>query len=169
MVMAHRRIQIGQESTRGTAVAADLILLGRLTMTPTISWSMPEDEERNSLALLHRQNNVGQQGAFSFEGTDYLLEAKWRKDLMTAKDLDSLAGPLSRRLDNTLGLYLSINGFSPDAVKTHSSGRRLIILMDGSDLMAVLEGRIDLIELLLRKRRAAAQTGNIYLMIHEIL
>jgi hypothetical protein len=31
------------------------------------------------------------------------------------------------------------------------------------------EGRIDLISLLLRKRREAAQTGNIYLKIHEIL
>jgi len=54
-------------------------------------------------------------------------------------------------------------------VQTHSSGRRLMILMDGSDLMTVLEGRIDLIALLLRKRREAAQTGNIYLKIHEIL
>lgn len=35
--------------------------------------------------------------------------------------------------------------------------------------MAVLEGRIDLVQLLLRKRREAAQTGNIYLRIHEIL
>ena len=41
--------------------------------------------------------------------------------------------------------------------------------MDGSDLMAVMEGRMDLVQLLLRKRRAAAQSGNIYLRIHEIL
>jgi hypothetical protein len=108
-------------------------------------------------------------GAFSFEGTDYLLEAKWQQDPVGAKDLDSLAGKLSRKLENTLGLFLSINGFSEDAVKAHSSGRRLVILMDGSDLMAVLEGRIDLVQLLLRKRRKAAETGNIYLRIHEIL
>jgi hypothetical protein len=44
-----------------------------------------------------------------------------------------------------------------------------MILMDGSDLMAVLEARIDLIQLLLRKRRHASQTGNIYLRIHELL
>lgn len=68
-----------------------------------------------------------------------------------------------------LGLCLSVNGFSEDGVKAHSSGRRLMILMDGSDLMAILEGRIDLIQLLLRKRREASQTGNIYLRIHEIL
>lgn len=108
-------------------------------------------------------------GAFSFEGTDYLLEAKWQKKPVDAKDLDSLAGKLSRKLENTLGLFLSVNGYSEDAVKAHSSGRRLVILMDGSDLMAVIEGRIDLVQLLLRKRRKAAETGNIYLRIHEIL
>ncbi|NLG84595.1 MAG: hypothetical protein GX493_08340 [Firmicutes bacterium] len=108
-------------------------------------------------------------GAFTFANTDYLLEAKWQKDLVRAEDLDSLAGKLSRKLDNTLGLYIAINGYSEDGIRAHSSGRRLILLMDGSDLMAVLEGRIDLVQLLLRKRRAAAQTGNIYLRVHEIL
>jgi hypothetical protein len=114
---------------------------------------------------------VGEQidGAFSFEGTDYLFEAKWQQELVSAADLDVLAGKLSRKLDNTLGLFLSVTGFSEDGVKTHSSGRRLMLLMDGSDLMAVLEGRIDLVQLLLRKRREASQTGNIYLRIHEIL
>jgi hypothetical protein len=114
---------------------------------------------------------IGEQidGAFTFENTDYLLEAKWQKEPVRAADLDSLAGKLSRKLDNTLGLYLAINGYSEDGVRAHSSGRRLMLLMDGSDLMAVLEGRVDLVQLLLRKRRAAAQSGNIYLKIHEIL
>jgi hypothetical protein len=114
---------------------------------------------------------VGEQidGAFTFEGTDYLFEGKWQNELVAAADLDSLSGKLSRKLDNTLGLFLSINGFSEDGVKAHSSGRRLMILMDGSDIKGVLEGRIDLIQLLLRKRREASQTGNIYLKIHEIL
>jgi hypothetical protein len=108
-------------------------------------------------------------GAFTFQSTDYLLEAKWQKELVNAADLDSLAGKLTRKLENTLGLYLSVNGFSEDGVRQHSSGRRLMILMDGSDLMAVLEARIDLIQLLLRKRRHASQTGNIYLRIHGLL
>jgi hypothetical protein len=108
-------------------------------------------------------------GAFSFDGTDYLIEAKWQKELVSTKELDSLSGKLSRKLDNTLGVYLSINGYSEDAVKLHSSGRSLMILIDGSDIMAVLEGRIDLLQLMLRKRRHASQTGNIYLRIDEIL
>lgn len=114
---------------------------------------------------------IGEQidGAFTFDATDYLFEAKWEQNAIGAADLDVLAGKLSRKLDNTLGLFLSINEFSEDGVKAHSSGRRLMLLMDGSDLMAVLEGRIDLIQLLLRKRRHASQTGNIYLRIHEIM
>jgi hypothetical protein len=108
-------------------------------------------------------------GAFSFEGTDYLFEGKWQKDLIDAAILDAFKGKLSRKLDNTLGLFLSINGYSEDAVKIHSAGRGMMILMDGNDVMAVLEGRIDFVQLLLRKRRCAAQTGNIYLRIHDIL
>jgi hypothetical protein len=114
---------------------------------------------------------VGEQidGAFTYEGTDYLFEGKWQQELVTASDLDSLAGKLSRKLDNTLGLFLSINGFSEDGVKAHSSGRRTILLMDGSDLMAILENRVDLVQLLRRKRRHASQTGDIYLRISEAL
>lgn len=115
---------------------------------------------------------VGEQidGAFTFYNTDYLFEGKWQQEPVGMQDLDSFGGKLSRKLENTLGLFLSINGFSEDAVKAHSTGgRRLMILMDGSDLMAVIEGRIDLIQLLLRKRRHASQTGNIYLKIHEII
>ncbi len=41
--------------------------------------------------------------------------------------------------------------------------------MDGADLMSVLEERIDFVSLLLRKKRHAAQTGTIYLKIHEII
>lgn len=108
-------------------------------------------------------------GGFTFESNDYLFEGKWQQELCNIQDLDAFSGKLTRKLDNTLGLFCSINGFSEDAVKAHSTGRRLMILMDGSDLMAVLEGRIDLLQLLLRKRRHASQTGNIYLRIHEIL
>jgi len=41
--------------------------------------------------------------------------------------------------------------------------------MDGGDLMAVFEERIDFTSLLLRKKRHAAQTGNIYLSYYQIV
>jgi hypothetical protein len=107
-------------------------------------------------------------GAFTFERTDFLLEAKWQQELVGIGELDAFAGKISRKLDNTLGLFLSINGYSPDAVSLHTATRPVMILMDGSDLMAVLEGRIELGALLLRKRRHAAQTGELFLPIHRV-
>jgi len=114
--------------------------------------------------------NTGEQidGAFALEGTDYLFEAKWQKDLVGVQDLDAFASKVRRKLDNTLGVFLSMNGFSPDGVAAHSAGRPNIVLMDGADLMAVLEERIDFVTLLMRKKRHAAQTGNIFLHVHEI-
>lgn len=114
--------------------------------------------------------NTGEQidGAFSFDGTDYLFEAKWQQDLANAAALDGFAAKVRRKLENTLGVFLSINGFSQDGVAAHSSGGAVVLLMDGADLMAVLEERIDFVSLLLRKKRHAAQTGNIYLRFHEI-
>lgn len=114
--------------------------------------------------------NTGEQidGAFSLEGTDYLFEAKWHQEPVGASALDAFAAKVKRKLENTLGVFLSINGFTTDGVAAHSSSRAVIILMDGADLMAVLEERMDFVTLLLRKKRHAAQTGNIYLRFHEI-
>lgn len=114
--------------------------------------------------------NTGEQidGAFALEGTDYLFEAKWQEDSVGVQDMDTFASKVRRKLDNTLGVFLSMNGFSQDGVTAHSVGRPSVVLMDGADLMAVLEERIDFVSLLLRKKRHAARTGNIFLRVHEI-
>lgn len=115
--------------------------------------------------------NTGEQidGAFSLAGTDFLFEARWRKEPSDAGHLDGFAAKVRRKLENTLGVFLSINGFSTDGISAHSSGGAVIVLMDGADLMAIMEERIDFVTLLLRKKRHAAQTGEIYLPIHRIL
>ena len=69
MTMAFRRIQIGKETTKGTAVAADKVLVGRLQATPTRTLHMPEDEERNSLALLHRRTVTSEESRLVFNGS----------------------------------------------------------------------------------------------------
>jgi hypothetical protein len=114
---------------------------------------------------------VGEQidGAFSFEGTEWLFECKWQKSLIGVEDLDAFGGKIQRRLENTLGLFLSINGFSPDGIKAYSKNRSVMILMDGADLMAVLDGRITLDLLIRRKKAHAGQKGGIFLQIKDIL
>ena len=115
--------------------------------------------------------NIGEQidGAFTLEGTDYLFEAKWQKDPVSVQDLDAFSAKVQRKLENTLGLFLAMDGFSSDAIEAHSRGTPNTVLMVGADLHAVLEQRIDFVSLLMRKKRHAAQTGRIFLPIHEIL
>jgi hypothetical protein len=114
--------------------------------------------------------NLGEQidGAFSLEGTDYLFEAKWQKEIVNKADLVVFSDKVNTKLENTLGVFLSINGFSVDGVTAHQAGGTSIILMDGADLMAVLEERIDFVSLLLRKKRHASQTGNILYTYYQM-
>jgi len=88
---------------------------------------------------------------------------------ITAGDLYKFAGVLSGKLKNTLGLFISINGFSPECTATRSEALKAMILMHGADLNAILDDRITLPEMLYRKRRHASQTGNIYLPVDKIL
>lgn len=106
-------------------------------------------------------------GAFTFDGIDYLLEARWQKELVEPAALDAFDGKIRRKLENTLGLFVAMNGFSETGVRNHSRLRPTMILMEGGDLWAVLEGRMPLPDLLRRKRRHAAQTGEILLRVSD--
>jgi hypothetical protein len=44
-----------------------------------------------------------------------------------------------------------------------------MILMDGADLSAVVEGRISMPDLLRRKRQHAARTGEIFLSAYHLI
>jgi hypothetical protein len=114
---------------------------------------------------------VGEQidGGFGLDSEHFLLEAKWEKDPTGRDDLDIFSAKVGRRGENTLGLCLAINGFEPTAVDLHSGNRSPIMLMDGADLFAVLDQRIDLRQLLRRKRSETSMTGRVLLTAKEIL
>lgn len=107
-------------------------------------------------------------GAFTFRTDDYLLEARWWKEPVEPKHLRDFEGKIRAKAQNVLGLFISINGFSEGA-RSKSADQTPLILMDGTDLLAVLESRIELPELLERKRRHAAQTGSPWLPVSHIL
>lgn len=115
---------------------------------------------------------IGEQidGAFVLDGNDFLMEAKWQKKPVSLSDLRNLDGKVESKLDNTLGLFVAIEGFSDEALQAYQKGNRpRILCMDGADLFSILEGRIDLAELLRRKRTIAAQRGLVFVPFHEIL
>jgi hypothetical protein len=66
-VTALRKIQIGKESTKGTAVPATAALLGDLTMDEAHTIHRPE-ENRGNLASYTRSVKVGTEAKLSFQG-----------------------------------------------------------------------------------------------------
>jgi hypothetical protein len=108
-------------------------------------------------------------GGFTLDGTHFLLEARWRRIPATRDDLGIFKSKVDGKAENTLGLFISVEGFAPTALVTHSGRGSPLILADGGDLLAVLEQRIDLISLLKRKHRHASMTGEIFMPVDRIL
>lgn len=127
--------------------------------------------ERSDLDPVRPFKLQGEQidGAFTFDGTEYLVEARWTQEPMQPKDVRDFQGKVQEKLDNTLGLFISMRGFTESAKSIHLGVRRNVLMADGAHLSAVLEGRIDLLAMLLRLRRHAATTGEVYLPIWEAL
>jgi hypothetical protein len=100
-------------------------------------------------------------GAFSFDTDDYILEAKWWRTPIGRSELDMFSKRIEKKGKNALGLYVSVNGFSQDARDEYSAGTPLIT-MEAADLLAVLEERMRLDQLLRRKKRHMNETGECY-------
>jgi hypothetical protein len=110
--------------------------------------------------------NYGEQidGAFTFQSTDYLLEAKW-KDQVNRGDLASFCYKVETKHKLTAGLLISIEGVTKEAI---SSDFKSIIIMNVTDLIAILDGRVSLPDLLFKKRRKASETGKIFVTFEDL-
>lgn len=107
-------------------------------------------------------------GFFRFQGFDYLVEAKWRKDMPNEQEIGGFRQKVETKLESTRGLFVSIAGYRPEVVKQFSGRGCNIIMLDGSHLVHVLEGRIALPELLTAVIMRAAQRGMAYTAVGEI-
>ncbi len=124
---------------------------------------------------LHRsftRNDGAEQidGAFKLEGWHYLVGCRWRKEPADTRQLDGLQGQVDRSGKQTMGLFLSINGWSnlvPTTLKQNS--KKSIILMDGYDLRCVLSGQVDLRDFLLLKVAKLNFEGEPFLSAAEYL
>ena len=93
-----------------------------------------------------KRNDGGEQidGAFSLDGWHYLVECKWTEKLADIRQLDSLYGKLSRSGRQTMGLFLSVNGWSDNVIPLLKQNQeKSIILMDGYDLRCSLNEQVD--------------------------
>jgi hypothetical protein len=107
-----------------------------------------------SVAKGFRRNAGAEQidAAFELDGWHYIVECRWRAKLADIRELDGLYGQIARSGKQTMGLFLSINGWSENVVPVMKQNpNKSIVLMEGYDLRTVLAQELDLRQLLKAK------------------
>ena len=119
-----------------------------------------------------QRNAGGEQidGAFELEGWHYIVECRWRERLTAVRELDGLYGKIARSGKQTMGLFLSINGWSEHVVPlVKQNPDKSIILMEGLDLRMVLAQSLDLRRLLKAKLSALNLETEPYLPASKLM
>lgn len=115
--------------------------------------------------------SIGEQidGSFVYGNKVYLLEAKWHKDEMPASKIYEFKGKVDGKLSGTVGIFISMSGFSSDAVDALLYGKTMnIILFDKDDFEACL-GESGFAKVLSTKIRKAAEEGTAYYPIRKVV
>lgn len=100
-------------------------------------------------------------GSFILGEKVYLFETKWHKEPISASAIYSFKGKLDGKLIGTIGIFISISGFSKDAVDALTHGKTLnIILFDKQDFEYALRDGFK--NVFLFKIRESVEYGNIY-------
>jgi hypothetical protein len=103
-------------------------------------------------------------GSFLYRDRFMLLEAKWTRDPLPASSIYQFRGKVEGKLVGTIGVFISMSGFSADAVDALVAGKIInTILFDGDDIRAIVAHHASIGEALDRKLRAAAEGGTPYL------
>jgi len=91
----------------------------------------------------------------------FLAELKWHAKEIEASVLYSFKGKVDGKLIGTIGIFISMSGYSKDAINALVKGKELnIILFDKEDIDYAFKNSFS--ELLKIKLRAAADEGNLY-------
>ncbi len=104
-------------------------------------------------------------GSITIDGTTYLIEMKFADAQAAATDIDIFRSKIESKADNTMGLFISMAGYSSVAVKGASGKQTTMLLIDAPHIYLVLTGAMCFQDLVRRVRRHAAQTGESYLAV----
>ena len=118
----------------------------------------------------YRTNGEQIDGLFEWQGRYFLLEAKWHESPSPASEIFAFRGKLEGKLNGTMGVFVSVNGFSPDAPNALIWGKEInVILFDGEDVIFSLDDRYSFSQVLQVKLRRAAQRGEVYYTFERFL
>lgn len=102
-------------------------------------------------------------GSLTLDGTTYLVELKFTASQSGSTDIDSLRAKVEDKADNTMGIIVSISGYSSVAVSQASGRKTALLLLDAMHLYLFLSGTLSFNDVVSRIRRHASQTGEAYL------
>ncbi|MEX1204147.1 MAG: hypothetical protein WEB85_02740, partial [Dongiaceae bacterium] len=114
---------------------------------------------------------VGEQidGSFSWRNQTHLLEARWATDQVAGLGFSSLIYKIEGKTADTRGLFISINGYSQEAIKgLRYKGELRFVCIDGAHLIRALEAGGSLISVLETVWRHADETGEAYLPVSNM-
>jgi hypothetical protein len=108
-------------------------------------------------------------GSFEHDRDFYLVEAKWQAQKVGVSELRSFRGAVDSKAEWSRGCYISYSGFSSDGLVAFSHGASVrIVCVDAEDLFHVVDGRIDLRDLIRAKVRYAAERGVAFVRAREL-
>mgnify|MGYP001305096348 CR=1 FL=1 len=102
-------------------------------------------------------------GSLTIDGTTYLVELKFTNSLTDAADIDTFMAKVTSKADNTMGLFVTMSGYTQVAIAEASRPRTPLLLVDSTHIFSVLQGLWELPELISRLRQHASQTSEAYL------
>jgi len=106
-------------------------------------------------------------GSFTHEGTTYLVELKFTRNQSDVTDVDSIYKKVTSKADNTMGVMISISGYSANAISEASGEKTPLLLLDHSHIFYSLSGAMKFHQIIERVRRHASQTAEAYLPINK--
>ncbi|MDT0309682.1 restriction endonuclease [Streptomyces sp. DSM 44917] len=119
-------------------------------------------QENLSPKTSYRPDGEEVDGSFIRCGRVYLIEAKWWKDPVPASAIYQFKGKVDGKLSGTVGLFISMSGYSDDAVDALRVGKELnVVLFDRKDVYLAAE--FGFARVLDFKLRVAAERGEVFM------
>ncbi len=103
-------------------------------------------------------------GALTIDGTTFLVEAKFTSCKIDPQDIEIFMGKVTRKADNTMGVFISMAGYNEKAIDEASRDKTPLLLLDHSHIYGlVLPNIMSLTDVIRRVKRHASQTGEAFL------
>ncbi len=116
-----------------------------------------------------RPNGEEIDGSFVLGETVFLFEAKWHKAEIPASSIYQFKGKVDGKLVGTIGIFISMSGFSSEAIDALTYGKSInIILFDKADFTTCINENDGFKKVLQKKIRIATEKGTVFFPVNSI-